>query len=297
MQTYEKLFSPSAQLLQLQQKLKHYPMIKFHDGMEIFPKSLADYLQENKNIKIEYNSTINDINPVSGTVNGENFNHIRSTINAHALAKALPQQEPLVPLLNSIQYVSIFLTNVYTKTSSLIPKGKPGFGFLVPRYSSVSQNPDALLGTIYDSDVENNVEGLFNSFKPVPSENNKITMMIGGHYYTNWTPPSNSVNVSIVKKVLESKLKVDLSKFNIRLIKENEPLELDDLKDDDLVISYNYHENCIPQYNVGYEETKAKVNNLLEKDYKLSFGGTVFGEGLGVPDCVINSFKDTLKLQ
>lgn len=297
LQEYEKLISPNAGLLDMQKKLKNYPMIKFHDGMEVFPKNLASYLVNNTNTNIVYNCSIDSVDPISGKVNGEQFDHIRSTINTHGLAKTLPPTNPLVPELKSIQYASIFLTNVYTKTPGLIPKGKQGFGFLCPRYRKISQNEDALLGTIYDSDVENNVEGLFTGVKPVVLANNKITIMMGGHYYTHWSIPSNGVNLSIVKKVLESKLKVDLSKFNIRVIKEGEPLELDNMKDDDLIISYNLHVNCIPQYNLGYQETKSNVDNIIEQDYKLSFGGTVFGEGLGVPDCVIGSFKDALQLK
>ena len=142
---------------------------------------------------------------------------------------------------------------------------------LSPRYGNVWKNPDALLGTIYDSDIENNVEGLFVDTKPVHNPNNKITIMMGGHYYTNWTIPSNSVNLKIVKDVLTSKLKVDLSKFNLKVIKDGEPLQIDEINDNDLVISYSFHSNCIPQYNLGYQETKDKVNQLLDKGYKLSF--------------------------
>lgn len=297
LQIYNQLMSPKAELLTLQKTLKQYPMIKLHDGMETLPKYLAEYLINNTNTKIEYNTSIQDIDAVTGKINGESYDHIRSTINTHDLAKTLPTTDPLVPELKSIEYVSIFLTNVYSRSSNLIPKGKPGFGFLSPRYGNVWKNPDALLGTIYDSDIENNVEGLFVDTKPVHNPNNKITIMMGGHYYTNWTIPSNSVNLKIVKDVLTSKLKVALSKFNLKVIKDGEPLQIDEINDNDLVISYSFHSNCIPQYNLGYQETKDKVNQLLDKGYKLSFGGTVFADGVGVPDCVLNGFKDALKLK
>ena len=97
------------------------------------------------------------------------------------ISKTLPTTDPLVPELKSIEYVSIFLTNVYSRSSNLIPKGKPGFGFLSPRYGNVWKNPDALLGTIYDSDIENNVEGLFVDTKPVHNPNNK------NHHYDGWS--------------------------------------------------------------------------------------------------------------
>ncbi|KAI3402699.2 HEM14 [Candida oxycetoniae] len=299
LQTYEQLLSPEANLLSLQTKLKSsYPMIKLHDGMETLPKHLAKYLLTQTKTKIKFNTSIEQCDPITGEINGDKFDHIRSTINAHALAKALPSGNPLVSNLNSIQYVSIFLTNVYTRKSVLIPKNKPGFGFLRPRHKRVADNPQALLGTIYDSDIENSVEGLFNGYKAIPNENNKLTLMMGGHYYTNWSIPSNKLNIKIVKDVLQEKLKVDLSQYNIKVIPDDQKLQVDSINDDDMVMSYCLHKDCIPQYNIGYQENKTKALDILEKQhYKLSFGGTVFADGVGVPDCVSNSFNAALMLR
>ena len=82
------------------------------------------------------------------------------------------------------------------------------------------------------------------------------------------------------------------------MIKDGEPLQIDEINDNDLVISYKFPFKLYSQYNLGYQETKDKeVNQLLDKGYKLSFGGTVFADGVGVPDCVLNGFKDALKLK
>ena len=301
LQTYEQLLSPQANLLLLQKRLKDYPMIKLHDGMDALPRHLAQYLIQNTNTVIKYNAPIESCDPVSGLVNGEKFDHIRSTINTHSLANSLPANNPLVPQLNSIQYVSIFLTNLFTRELLLIPQGKPGFGFLRPRYRNVSNNPQALLGTIYDSDIENHVQGLFNDSKPVRNKYNKITIMMGGHYYSHWSIPSNKLNLKIVEDVLAEKLKVDVSRLNVKAVTISEgkrDTEIDTIKDNDLVISYSLHSQCIPQYNLGYQETKAKVLEILNKEnYKLSFGGTVFAGGLGVPDCVESSLVDALQLK
>ena len=67
-------------------------MIKLHDGMETLPKYLAEYLINNTNTKIEYNTSIQDIDAVTGKINGESYDHIRSTINTHDLAKHYQQQ-------------------------------------------------------------------------------------------------------------------------------------------------------------------------------------------------------------
>ena len=41
-------------------------MIKLHDGMETLPKYLAEYLINNTNTKIKYNTSIQDIDAVTG---------------------------------------------------------------------------------------------------------------------------------------------------------------------------------------------------------------------------------------
>ncbi|CAK9436160.1 uncharacterized protein LODBEIA_P07180 [Lodderomyces beijingensis] len=297
LKAYEQTISPKADLLQLQTRLKSFPMIKLHKGMETLPKCLAQYLTANTQTEIKYDTPVEQCDPLTGEVNGEKFDHVRSTISTLALAKIFPPQNSLVQYLASIPYISIFLTNIYTRKPTLIPRNKPGFGFLRPRHENVEDNPQALLGVIYDSDIENYCQGLFDDHKAVPDENNKITLMMGGHYYSNWSIPSDKISLKIVLDVLEEKFQVDVSKFNVKVVPVESELEVDSIKDDDLVVSYSLHTDCIPQYNLGYQETKAKVLDILDKEhYKFSFGGTVFADGVGVPDCVSNSFKDAMKL-
>lgn len=297
LQLYENLISPQADLQALQSNLKAYPMIKLKDGMESLPKHLANYLVNNTNTKIHYGTPVEQCDPKNGQVNGQSFDHIRSAINTHSLAQSLPLGNTLIPELKSVQYVSIFLTNVYTKKPILLPKNKSGFGFLRPRHLNIDNNPQALLGTIYDSDIENNAQSLFTEEKVTPCEYNKITIMMGGHYYNNWNIPSNKLNLKIVKDVLQEKLNVDLSKYTVKIIDEGEELKVDSIGPNDIIISYSLHKDCIPQYNLGYQELKTKVLDRLKKEhFKLSFGGTVFAEGIGVPDCISNSFTDAVKL-
>ncbi|KAI5951066.1 HEM14 [Candida jiufengensis] len=304
LKVYEKQISPNADLLAVQNKLKAYPMIKLHDGLQTLPTALANYLSKNKNINLHYNSPVTACDPKSGLVNGQNFDHIRSTIDSYNLANSLPQQNPLIPDLKSVEYISIFLTNIYSKKPILIPKNKPGFGFLRPRHQHIKDNPQALLGVIYDSDIEKNVTKLFDSTIQNLQHNqnyNKITMMMGGHYYNNWNIPSNKVNLQIVKDILQDKLKIDLSKYNIKVVNYDPNNEtsftIDSINDNDIIISYNLIENCIPQYNLGYQEIKSHaLETTREQNFKISFGGTVFGDGIGVPDCVSNALKDAIKL-
>ncbi|KAG7663108.1 HEM14 [[Candida] subhashii] len=291
---YERLISPDGNMNGLLTKLKGIPMIKLHNGLEELPRAMTNYLANEKNIKIHYNSPIKEIDPISGKVNGESFDHIRSTINTHALSNALPSNNPLRANLSSIEYVNIFLCNIYSK-KKIIPSA--GFGFLVPKFGNISLNPQAHLGTIYDSDIEKNVISLFGERNQQGQQEgyDKITIMLGGHYYSNWEIPSKSINLQIIYEILKSKLRIDLQKFNIKII--DETMTIDTIDENDLIISYNYHNSCIPVYGVGYLDTKAKVIQTIEDNrYKLSFGGTVFADGVAVPDCVSNAFKDSMKL-
>ncbi|EGW32288.1 uncharacterized protein SPAPADRAFT_55778 [Spathaspora passalidarum NRRL Y-27907] len=296
LQTYESLISPNANFVGLKTQAKNCPMVSLQHGLEVLPHQLTEYLAKRDNITFHYNTPITELDPVKGTVNGEKFNHIRSTINVNSVAKALPSTNSLVPHLKSVNYGTVFLCNIYTKGSNkLIPADKSGFGFLVPRFRNVHSNPQALLGVIFDSEVEKNAVGLFNKIDKKELDYDKITIMMGGHYYSQWGMPSQSINIKIVKQVLEAQLKVDLSKFNIRVVDGD---TVEDVKDNDLIISCNYHRDAIPQYEVGYVETHREVDQIVKDgQYLLSFGGTVFGDGLGVPDCVINAFKDALKLR
>ncbi|RLV94554.1 Protoporphyrinogen oxidase [Spathaspora sp. JA1] len=238
---YEELVSPQANFTTLLSDLKNAPMITLQHGLGTLPCKLTEYLTNTNNITFHYNTPVIEIDPVKGIVNGQKYSHIRSTINTHSVGNSLPSTNPLIPHLTSINYVNVFLCNVYTK-QKIIPDS--GFGFLVPTFGKSSANPQALLGVIYDSEVEKHTIGLYQEKLPSQDSYDKMTIMMGGHYYNEWEVPSASVNLTIVKQILESKLKLDLSKFNIRIVKDT----IDDIKPNDLLVSYNYHNNCIPQY-------------------------------------------------
>lgn len=293
---YKKI--SETDLLELSFKLKQYPMIKLQDGLQTFTDSILASFKDNDKVKVIFNSDINLVDINAGVVTEKSkpstYDHVRSTINVNKLSKLVtsPNSE-INNIFNRLIYANIFLVNIYSRKSNLIPEGKQGFGFLVPKFGDTIKNQNSLLGIIYDSDVEKEVQK-FDGSPPPPIDANyhKITLMMGGWYYKNEIP-SQSVLLESIKHVLSKHLGVDQ-----KLILRDEERTVDkQIKDigDDLLVSFNLHKDCIPQYEVGYEKDKEAIFALL-CDTKLSLGGQAFGKGIGVPDCVENAFEAADKL-
>lgn len=297
---YENRVSKSDRLQTLWKSLRGYPIVSFRDTLEFFPKLLTKELHKVPNINIKYNSKITELDPESGeiTANGEthSFDHIRCTVNPIQLARIIKSPE-LVTELNKIEHVSVFMANIYCHNRRLIDKPVEGFGFLVPKNSN---NNEFLLGTIFDSDISSHVTTM-NGEKPSSSTNSSynLTMMLGGHFYGSGVP-STSLSLKAVRNSLAKVFNVDLQTTNLIFRHESQPHETSvKVGDKDILISYNLHADCIPQYNVGYEEIKAQVHEILSTQYKdkLSIGGMCFGNGIGVPDCVMNSLEAAFKVK
>lgn len=294
---YEKLINPEANLVELSQQLKGHPIVALKDSLAYFPQLLTDTLKKNSNVEIVYGADITKVDPNTGILQCNDksyeFDHIRSTINVHEFAKMVKSIQ-LKEHCNRIEYVSIFLVNIISKYP-LVPKEYTGFGFLVPK---ASHNKEFLLGTIFDSKISKNVYPLGDKENTENEDECSITMMFGGHFYNSGIP-SASISLRTVEKTLEKVFDIKSSNFNFIVRDESKNLEkIVTLNDKDVIISYNLHKDCIPQYNVGYSDISAKVSDILAHDYnnKVSIGGMCFGKGVGVPDCVINSLEDALKL-
>lgn len=294
LRAYEQRISPKADLRGLAAKLKGYPIVKLRNGLQELPLALSSYLQSQANVDILYDSKIDNVDFNQCTIKTSNesnkYDHLRSTINVKALA-SLAQKLALTDEFSKIEYVSIFMANIYSR-ERLVPSGQEGFGFLVPK---AIHNQERLLGIIFDSDIEkysHRLEG-----QPEASDGySKITLMMGGHFFKDEIP-SNSINLRAVKKCLQQYLGVDILQRRVVLRDEANEKDTDvTLEGDDILISYNLHKDCIPQYNVGYQAVKEKTESLLALEYNgtLSLGGMCFGKGIGVPDCVSNALDGAI---
>ncbi|ODV86455.1 hypothetical protein CANARDRAFT_232149 [[Candida] arabinofermentans NRRL YB-2248] len=312
LQKYTDLFKPSFSFLKTSAFLKNFPVLSLNEGLENLPMLIAKNMPSN--VEIIKNCNITSIEPTDEGVkvdtesNGSfQFDHLRSTINLHKLANIIPNDTQLSERLKEMKYANVVLANVFIPHLKELPLS--GFGFLVPK-SMIDETQ--LLGVIFDSDVEQNARRLFfyndvqNALaasksskinkqkldevaKLVSKRGNvitnsytKVTLMIGGYQIKSLDElPSRSRVRKTIRDVLYSKLYIDLDKYKGEHIYE-----------------VDYIVESIPQYGVGYLDLKQDCWTLANEQFdgRFSFGGMALGDGVGVPDCIMNSFKDAVSL-
>lgn len=292
---YQNNISPQSNMDGLSNDFKRRGVFKLRDGLEVLPQALSHYLMNQDNVEIEYNSNIKSISCRDLEIQTSNatykYDHIHSTINWNIFQDLIHPSNRKTSI--KIDYVSILLISVYTKRI-VIPKEQSGFGFLVPKSN---KNDNCLLGVIYDSDVENNAQAIHSSAPKSEKPFTKLTLMMGGHFYRNKNKISESFILQSAKKVMRDILKINAN--------DNEFIFRNGLKDEskilninakDILLSYNFLPECIPQYNVGHEKQKQEVHRLLTQEYSnnITLGGMCFGSGPGVPDCIQNALRNAL---
>lgn len=305
LEQYERLIAPGADLRHVSNKLKRFPIMRLKNGLQTFPLKLAEYLGTLPNVQVKLNNAISDLDLESGHLQvhkaespdskDARFDHVRFTLGLKALeATTQIKNSGIQQAFKSMEYSTIFLANVYAKRGGLIPKDGSGFGFLVPKRNA---NPESLLGVIYDSDTELDAERFLDGQKLTPVPYSKLTLMLGGHYFNSRGVPSDSINLKSVRNVLTGIMGVDMSKFNLVIRNEAKETSKDvSLSENDLLVSYNLNKECIPQYNVGFEETTQNIISHIQQAShgRVSLGGPTLGK-LGVPDCVMNELKAALE--
>lgn len=282
LQKYEEMHSTGD----LAQKLKEFPIIRLHGGLQQFPEAVAQHLEKQPNVHLHYKTPISSIDLARTSVDGQKYDGIYYSLSVRLLQSLL--KDPKVDAVAThMDYSSIFLVNVVCRRGRLVPKGKEGFGFLVP---SRNRNHESLLGVIYDSECERDSVGLFGATEP-PGPYQQITLMMGGHYYRNGVP-SEKARFRAVKSVLQDILHIDVALYNVTYALGSVRLD-----ENDLLISPSLHIDCIPQYNVGYAEALASLKAHLDAASSGTFviGGTANGKA-GVPDCVYGALSAALQV-
>ena len=172
------------------------------------------------------------------------------------------------------------VVNLYFASSELLPVS--GFGYLIPRSISFTENPELALGVIFDSDIERSSIADAGETTPV-LRGTKITVMLGGHWWNEWTSyPDEEQGARMAESVLKRHLGI-----------EEKPV----------VVRVGLHKNCIPQYTVGHDERMEQASYTLKKyEGRLRVAGNSY-TGVGVNDCVraaqdiaaglVNGSKDT----
>lgn len=181
------------------------------------------------------------------------YDKVISTIYAKSLAQITGDT---LPTLASSTAVTIMLVNIwYPVPQANSPHN--GFGYLLPQALSHDQNPECVLGVIFDSDRE----------FPLPSwshpdpvnrgadsvQGTKLTVMLGGHYWDDLPEsylPSEAEAIEMAKRAVAR---------HLGLAPELTA---------QAHASAKLCRDCIPQHLVGHRERMKALHNELEWGYK-----------------------------
>ena len=195
--------------------------------------------------------------------NPENrHDYIVSTIPSTSLAGPLstntdlPQTTSLLRQNNTA--VTVMVVNLYYPNPKLIPYR--GFGYLIPRSIPLDQNPERALGVIFASE---------SSIGQDTAPGTKLTVMLGGHWWDDWTPsdlPDEQSGIEMAQSLLKRHLRIDAKP---------------------VLAQARLQRECIPQYTVGYAERMIDLHEALQDEYnsRLKVAGA-WSSGVGVNDCV-----------
>jgi len=195
-------------------------------------------------------------------------NFVISTIPGWRFSKILRKSKPSHPglwqVLNMIANTDILVTNVLYKDLDIIPRGKEGFGFLVPS-NEIKFTPglEGLLGVVYDTCAFAQKDNTILTVMSKPTKD-----MIESY-------DPNTFIEETVQRYLKATLGIDKApdEINISLSME-----------------------CIPQYIVGhFEKVEAARAFLRAAKIPLLLCGASY-DGVSINECILSARKAVEKL-
>ncbi|KAL2199186.1 hypothetical protein P885DRAFT_58590 [Corynascus similis CBS 632.67] len=238
----------------------------FRDGFSTLPNALAAALRNNPNVTIEtgkpvtlvdYKSDEDKVGIYTTTsVKDETpvlYDKVVSTIFAKSLYKITNKN---LPSLLSSPAVSIMIVNIWYPDPHInFPHN--GFGYLVPQAVPFEQNPECVLGVIFDSDRESPLPTPANP-DPAPRgadtvSGTKLTVMMGGHYYSGW-PPHVAADTARAKEAA--------------LAAVERHLRLDPALTARARATAKFCRDCIPQHVVGHARRMRDASTQLDWAYR-----------------------------
>ncbi|KAK4165809.1 Protoporphyrinogen oxidase [Cladorrhinum sp. PSN259] len=168
-------------------------MLWFPDGLSSLTDRLVEELEKNPNITIKTGEPVTAVHyhektdSVAITTPSQqrpiSYHKVVSTIFAKTLASLCDRQ---LPTLEKSTATTIQVVTLWYPVAGLNHPNS-GFGYLLPQTLNFEQNPECVLGVLFDSDRE---------FLPNPEEpgtffnrgsdtvhGTKLTVMMGGHYW------------------------------------------------------------------------------------------------------------------
>jgi oxygen-dependent protoporphyrinogen oxidase len=242
-------------------------MYSFNDGMQIFPKAIADYLGG----KVHLNSEVSSIEKItsgykinysnSANTSSMNCDFIVSTIPAYSASILFGAiDNVLAEHLNKIYYPPVLVLYLAYEIKDI---GQPldGFGFLIP-----AKEKKSFLGAIWSSVLFPNRAG----------ENKaSFTLFIGG-----------ARNPDVLNDDKELLIKKVRNEFETLMRIVGEPV----------YVSHKLWPKAIPQYNLGYIEHENYFDKFEKENPGILIAGN-YREGISVGDCIKNSEKILNKIK
>ena len=231
-------------------------MFSFNNGMQVFPKAIADYLGE----KIHMNSEVSSVEKVpsgykinysdAGVSSSLNCNYVISTIPAYSASTLFDQFDAvLADHLNKIYYPPVLVLYIAYDTKDI---GQPldGFGFLIP-----AKEKKSFLGAIWSSVLFPNRAG---------EDKASFTLFIGGARDPEVGSYDKEFLIKRVRNEFETLMRI-----------VGEPRFL----------SYKFWPKAIPQYNLGYVEHENYFDKFEKEHPGILLAGN-YREGISVGDCI-----------
>ena len=255
----------------LETHLRGNSKVTFRTNARVTSLSVSD----DKLIELAYekqDSTVQSRDSIQ-TPSRSTHDQVISALSPAHLSK-LVTDSSLADALADIPAVTVMTVNLYYREPDMNP---PGFGYLVPQATSMEQNPERALGVIFDNSYsaarsEANPEHHEGPVQDTVSQRGtKMTVMLGGHYWSDWPSfPSNDEGLEMAKNVLSR---------HLGIIEEPAAFVV------------NLQKDCIPQYIVGHEDTIKQIHRKLQQEYKgkLRVAGSWI-RGVGVNDCLRSAF-------
>ncbi|CCE62584.1 hypothetical protein TPHA_0C04340 [Tetrapisispora phaffii CBS 4417] len=291
---YDQHFNnKNSEIFKLNKQLEKFPMLGITGGLQSFPNMISNYLVNKclPNVKIIREARVDNIEDSKDKVilnfddeknKPMEFDHVRVTSNPMKLKSFFKGSKEIEEKLRNYNSVTTLLVNYYLPNKDVIKSRYHSFGYLVPQ---ANENKNSLLGVIFDSVIEKNFQSLEKGKNIVPNEYTKLTLMMGGHYLEKKNYTETQINDS---QYWISNAKDCLSKH----------LGIDKQDLDNGHFEFTVAKNGIPQYFVGYMEWANDFEKLISDTYnnKVSLGGMGFSRGPGVPDVVVDSLDNAIKL-
>jgi oxygen-dependent protoporphyrinogen oxidase len=238
-------------------------LTSFYDGMGELVEALKKVLGDKVKVGCEVSSI--DRKDKIYTVFLKNGKEIETDVvvmasPAYATANLIQSLDrELASIISEIPYPALSVVCMGFKKDK-IRSQLDGFGFLIP-----AREKRKILGTLWDSSIFPN---------RAPEGHVLLRSMLGGARASDMAMENDSRLVDTVRGELADIMDI-----------ANEP---------DFVRIYR-HEKAIPQYTTGHAGKMIRIDSLLSKHNGLYLTGNAY-RGIGVNDCIENSFKLSEKI-